>query len=83
VTKEEMVILGGQSEWLLSNAAFQAAIEQFRDNLSDRFFASMPQDTAERERIYNLRLCLDAVIGNLQSFVMAKHHIESEQSTDE
>ena len=83
MTKEEMVVLGGQADGLLSNAAFVAAIEQFRENLSDRFFASMPQDKEERERIYNLRLCLDAVIGNLQSFVMAKHHIELEQSTDE
>jgi hypothetical protein len=78
-----MVILGGQAEGLLLNPAFQEAVSQFRENLSTRFFASLPNDTAERERIYNLRLCLDAVIGNIQSFAMAKAQIELEQSTDE
>lgn len=83
MTKEQLVILGGEAQALLSNPAFTQAVQQFRENLADKFFQSRPEDREERERIYNLRLCLDAVIGNIQSFILAKQQIELEQSENE
>ncbi|CAB4160750.1 hypothetical protein UFOVP730_9 [uncultured Caudovirales phage] len=83
MTKEELVIIGRQAESLLATPAFDQAIKQFRENLADKFFQSKPEDNSERERIYNLRLCLDAVIGNLQSFIMAKQSIEAEQELEQ
>ncbi len=83
MNKEELVLIGRQAESLLSNPAFDQAVKQFRENLADKFFQSNPEDTAERERIYNLRLCLDAVVGNIQSFIMAKQAIEAEQELEQ
>jgi hypothetical protein len=78
VTKEDMVILGRQSGALLMNPAFQQAVGQFRENLADAFFGSKQDDKEGRERLYQLRLCLDAVVGNLQSFVLQQQQIELE-----
>lgn len=84
MTSEDMVILGRQAGDLLTNAAFLQAVTDLRENLASRFFASKPEDTAGRERVYQMRLTLDAVIGNLQSYAYQRQQIETlEQSEDE
>lgn len=82
MTKEELVILGGQGETLLSAPVFREAVQAVRDNLADRFFASKPEDKEERERIYNMRLTLDAVIGTIQAYVAAKQQYEQDEQNN-
>jgi hypothetical protein len=85
LTPEEQALFksGSEAEAFLSNPAMASVINELSENLANAILASKADETAKRERYYNLHTALKELVAILNHRVSIKSNLEAQMEYTE